>query len=386
MQRIPIRQRANFKARVEELGFDFHTIDGYPYWDETAYYAFTLREIEDDIEGPSEDLAALCLDFVDRAVASEDILQSLCIPEHAWPLIAESWRRRDATLYGRFDFAYDGKGPAKLLEYNADTPTSLYEAAVFQWVWLEDSMAQKQLPGDADQYNSLHEKLIAQLKSFGRDRMLHLSCIEGSTEDNGTIAYIADCALQAGHRTSMLTVGEIGLGSDGVFVDMKNRPIEWMFKLYPWEWMFEDEFGKSPAMRKTAWLEPPWKAVLSNKGMLVHLYQMEPKHPNLLPAYFEQDPRKEALGSRFARKPIYSREGANILLVDGDQVAGRSGGVYGDEGHIRQALVKLPEFEGKFPVVGSWIVGDLACGLGVREDTKLITTDDSRYLPHAIIG
>ena len=90
MRRVPIHQRSNFKARVEELGFDFHTIDGYPYWDETAYYAFTLDQIEDDIEGPSEDLAALCLDFVDKAVRSEEILESLCIPRQAWDLIRNS--------------------------------------------------------------------------------------------------------------------------------------------------------------------------------------------------------------------------------------------------------------------------------------------------------
>jgi glutathionylspermidine synthase len=386
MQRVTIQQRDNFKARVEELGFDFHTIDGYPYWDETAYYAFSLKEIEDGIEGPSEDLAALCLELVDRACGSEEILETLAIPEHAWDLIQESWRKHEPTLYGRFDFAYDGNGPAKLLEYNADTPTSLYEAAVFQWVWLEDCMAQKKLAAGADQYNSLHEKLIARLKGLGHNKLLHLSCLDGLIEDNGTIAYIADCALQAGHRTSMMTIDQIGLGAGDVFVDTKERPIEWMFKLYPWEWMFEDEFGKSPAMHKTRWLEPPWKAILSNKAMLVHLWQMEPGHPNLLPAYFEHDPAKAALGTSFAKKPIYSREGANILLVDGASVAGRSDGEYGEEGYIRQALVKLPEFDGKYPVIGSWIVGEDACGMGVREDTKLITTDDSRYLPHAITG
>lgn len=386
MRRVPIRERANFKARVEELGFDFHTIDGYPYWDETAYYAFTLAQIEDDIEGPSEDLAALCLDFVHKAVRSEEILESLCIPQHSWDLIRNSWRQKEPTLYGRFDFVYDGRGPAKMLEYNADTPTSLYEAGVFQWVWLEDHIKQGTLPSDADQFNSIHEKLIEQLRSMGHNKMLHLSCLEGSIEDNGTIAYIADCALQAGHRTSMLTVSEIGLRDDDVFVDTKDRPIEWMFKLYPWEWMFEDDFGQSPAMTKTTFLEPPWKTILSNKGMLVHLWEMEPGHPNLLEAYFEDDPAKSKLGSRFAKKPIYSREGANILLVDDDKVAGRSDGEYGDGDFIRQELAKLPEFGGKYPVIGSWIVGDAACGMGMREDAGLITTDDSRYMPHAIIG
>jgi glutathionylspermidine synthase len=37
-------------------------------------------------------------------------------------------------LYGRFDLAYRGDGPPKLLEYNADTPTALFEAAVVQWI------------------------------------------------------------------------------------------------------------------------------------------------------------------------------------------------------------------------------------------------------------
>lgn len=386
MHRMTCARRANFDARVEELGFDFHTIDGYPYWQETAYYSFTLRQIEDDIEAPTEELAALCLEFAAKAVASEEILEELWIPRHAWDQVRDSWRRGDPTLYGRFDFAYDGRGPAKLLEYNADTPTSLYEAAVFQWVWLEDQIAAKVLPPDADQFNSIHEKLIERFKAMGHKSFLHLACISNSIEDKGTVAYIADCAKQAGHGAELIAMEEVGLRSDGVFVDMQDRPIDWMFKLYPWEWLWADEFGKSPAMAKTRWLEPAWKAVLSNKGMLPYLWEMAPNHPNLLPAYFDHDARKFSLGERFAKKPIYSREGANILLVDGDNVVGRSEGEYGEEGFIRQALVQLPEFDGKYPVIGSWIVGDAACGMGLREDIGLITSDEARFLPHAIIG
>lgn len=387
MRRVAISQRENFKERVEELGFDFHTIEGYPYWDETAYYEFNLAEIEDDIEGPTEDLADLCLKFVDKAVNSEEIMARLAIPRPSWDLVRQSWKQRDPTLYGRFDFAYDGKGPAKLLEYNADTPTSLYECAVFQWVWLEDNLAAGKLPKGTDQYNSVHEKLIAQFQSMGKHRLLHLACFDDSVEDEGTVAYIADCAQQAGHATQIMAVHDIGLSPQNVFVDMQERPVEWMFKLYPWEWMFTDEFGTSPAMSRTTFLEPPWKAVLSNKAMLVYLWEMDPGNPNLLPAYFDDDPRKSELGGRFARKPIYSREGANVLLVDGSDVVGRSEGDYGEEGYIRQALVQLPEFEGKYPVVGSWVIGEnIACGMGMREDIGLITTDESRFLPHVISG
>jgi glutathionylspermidine synthase len=385
MRRMTCARRANYDARVDELGFDFHTIDGFPYWEDTAYYTFSLRQIEDHIETPTEELAALCLEFVAKAVESEEILEELYIPQAAWNQVRESWKRRDPTLYGRFDFAYDGKSPGKMLEYNADTPTSLYEAGVFQWFWLEDQIAAGVLPKGADQFNSIHEKLIERFKGLGKNSFLHLSGILDSIEDKGTVAYIEDCARQAGHGTQKLSMEDIGLRSDGVFVDLEDRPIEWMFKLYPWEWLWADDFGKSPAVAKTRWIEPPWKAILSNKGLLPYLWQMAPNHPNLLPAYFEYDPKKSELGDRFAKKPLYSREGANILLVDGDHVAGRSGGEYGEEGFIRQALATLPAFDGRHPVIGSWVIGDAPAGMGVREDIGLITSDEARFLPHAIV-
>ena len=65
-----------------------------------------------------------------------------------------------------------------------------------------------------------------------------------------------------------------------------------MFKLYPWEWLFREDFGASLAGSPTRWLEPPWKAILSNKGILPLLWAMFPRHPNLLPAFFEDDPRR----------------------------------------------------------------------------------------------
>jgi len=136
MQRIPCPERDDWQATAEAAGFDFHTMDGERYWDERAYYGFTLDEIERGIETPTAELHAMCLELVRRAVDDENILRRLKIPPAFWPLIAESWRRKDASLYGRLDLSFDGRGPAKLLEYNADTPTSIFEAAVFQWTWL----------------------------------------------------------------------------------------------------------------------------------------------------------------------------------------------------------------------------------------------------------
>jgi len=132
MQRIPVDERSNWRERAEQSGFVFHTMDGERYWDESAYYAFSLKEIENDLEAPTAALDAMCGELVGRAVADDRIMQRLAIPESFWDFIATSWKRRDGTLYGRFDLRYDGQGPAKMLEYNADTPTSVFEAAVFQ--------------------------------------------------------------------------------------------------------------------------------------------------------------------------------------------------------------------------------------------------------------
>jgi glutathionylspermidine synthase len=386
MRRIAITPRANLNARAAELGFDFLAFDGEPYWDESAYYAFTLAEIEDDIEAPTNELASLCLDLVERIVRDEQTLQRLKIPRHAWDLIAQSWRRGDLSLYGRFDFAYRGGERAKLLEYNADTPTALFEAAVFQWVWLEDAIAQDLLPRRADQFNSLHEKLVARLQRVAQRRPLHMACMADSQEDRGFIAYLEDCARQADLTAYVLGIEDIGLRKRGPFVDLSSRPIELLFKLYPWEFMFQDSFGQSPAMQDTRFIEPPWKMLLSNKGLLPLLWEMEPRHPNLLPAFFEGDPRAAELGGRYARKPLYSREGANISLVDGGRIIDSDGGDYGAEGFVLQALVDPPQFDGRYPILGSWMIGDEACGMGVREDKSPITKNNARFLPHAIIG
>jgi glutathionylspermidine synthase len=407
MQRIPCDERVDWRETAEKAGFEFHTIDGEPYWDERAYYAFTLNEIERDLEGATAQLDRMCGELVARAVADERILRALRIPERFWNWIAASIKRGDASLYGRFDLRYDGTGPAKLLEYNADTPTAVFETAVFQWMWLEQAIERQIVPRRADQYNSLHERLIegwstigmgskehqgvnARLGGLCRERpggrKLHLACMTDNPEDRGTVSYIRDCAHQAGLETAVLSMADIGRAPNGTFVDLQGEPIELAFKLYPWEWMMRETFGASLPGASTQWVEPPWKAILSNKGVLPLLWAMFPNHPNLLPAYFDDDEAAARLGTSYVRKPLYSREGANVELVVGGNVVDSDGGPYGAEGFIRQAIAPLPQFNGNHVVLGSWIAAGKPCGLSVREDIGPITKNTSRFLPHAIVG
>lgn len=386
MRRIPCDERADWREAAEQAGFDFHTIDGKRYWDERGYYAFTLDEIERDIEAPTAELDGMCRELVERAINDERVLKILQIPPRYWNWIAASYKRGEPSLYGRFDLHYDGQGPAKILEYNADTPTAVFETAVFQWKWLEGAKERRIVPKDADQFNSLHERLIEGWKGIGNGRKLYLAGTTENTEDLGTISYLQDTASQAGLQTEVIGIEQIGRAPRGGFVDTKDQPIELMFKLYPWEWMMREQFGASLPSAPTQFVEPPWKAVLSNKGILPLLWAMFPNHPNLLPAYFDDDPKAAELGNSYARKPLYSREGANVDLVVSGSSVDSDAGPYGAEGFIRQAIAPLPQFDGSYTVLGSWIAAGQPCGLSVREDASPITKNTSRFVPHAIVG
>ena len=385
MRRLACNEREDWQATAEASGFDFHTIDGARYWDERAFYAFTLAEIEDAIEGPTAEIDAMCLALCAHVIADERHLKRLKIPEPFWPLVRDSWHRDEASLYGRLDLSYGGSGPAKLLEYNADTPTSIFEAAVFQWTWLEQCIERRLVDSGADQFNSLHERLIEAWKKFAAAKHLHLAGMLENPEDATTLAYLEDTARQAGLETTLLDIESIGWREDSGFVDLDDRKIALAFKLYPWEWMFHDAFGESLAGASTRWIEPPWKAILSNKGMLALLWEMFPGHPNLLPAFFEDEPNAAALGTSYVRKPLLSREGANIAIVRHGTIVSEQQGPYGADGFIRQALAPLPNFSGQYPVLGSWLVDHVPCGLSIREDATPITGNTSRFLPHAIL-
>ncbi len=387
MHRVTLPPRPDWVEQVERLGFAFHTIDGETYWDESAAVAFTLEEIERDIEGPTEAIEQLCFAFIEKALDHEETLTKLAIPAEHWDYIRDSWRRGERNLYGRLDLAYDGRGPAKLLEYNADTPTALFESSVVQWDWLEQAMARGAIPKGSDQFNSLHERLIAAFKDLREPSpyRLHLTCVQGSPEDKGTVDYLTDCAVQAGLDARFTYIEELGLLSDGRFCDGANQPIETLFKLYPWEWMFRESYGKAISRSGCQFIEPPWKAILSNKGLLACLWEMEPGHPNLLPAFFEGDPRCATLSARHVRKPLYSREGANVTLLERGRVLDSDDGPYGAEGHVLQdAATNLFAADGKYAVLGSWLVASQACGLCIREDASPITKNTSRFLPHYI--
>lgn len=382
MERILLTPRDNLSSIAEEYGFDFYIIEGEKYWDESRAYAFTLEQIEKDIEDPTNELHGMLLKAVDVVVNSPERLIQFDIPETAWDAVRRSWNDSDLSVYGRLDLRYDGKGPAKLLEANYDTPTSLFEAAVFQWDWLEDRIANGVLPKNADQFNSLHEKLInawAAVKNRYGVTSAHFAGVLAAPEDKYTLQYMMDTAVQAGLASKLLDITRVGIGnrhSDGaqVFTDEQDKVIECLFKLYPYEHMFREDFSKFILKSATGFVEPAWKAVISNKAILALLWEMFPGHPNLLPAYFTET-------KGYVRKAFFSREGTNIVLPTGESTEAEE---Y-QGGFVWQEFSPLPSYgSGDYPVIGSWVVGGEAAGIGIREDNSLITKNTSRFVPHFI--
>ena len=371
MYRRTIDPRPDWPAKVEAVGLNYHTIDNEIYWDESACYRFTTAEI-DRLEQATAELYSLCCAAAEAAIRAGRLAE-LGIPEQYRDYIVRSWEDDEPSLYGRFDLSFDGSGPPKLLEFNADTPTALPEAAVVQWFWLQERFP------DADQFNSIHEKLIESWRTWPRrPELLHFAAATESPEDLGNLEYLRDTAIQAGMATGRLDIDEIGWDSaNNRFVDLDNQPITDLFKLYPWEWLLAEKFGPNLKAGGIRLIEPPWKLLLSNKGILPLLWELFPDHPNLLPAYFEPD---RLTGDRVI-KPLYSREGANIRIIRNGETVW-TGGTYGGGREIVQQYQPLPCFAGNYPVLGSWIIGGEPAGIGIREDRSPITSNTSRFIPH----
>ncbi|AZZ56260.1 glutathionylspermidine synthase family protein [Rathayibacter iranicus] len=394
MRRYSLTPRPNWRARCDEVGFSFYDLPSEgdrPYWNESAAYGFTGDEIT-MFERVTQELFDLCMEACEHIVRTGRFAE-FGIPGRFHDLVRTSWDEDDPTVYGRFDLAYDNDHTVTLLEFNADTPTSLVETAAAQWQWLIETRGP-----DADQFNSLHERLVEQWRHLRLERWqlnegarLHLASLHDSgdgqliVEDADTVAYMAETAAQAGFDPKLIFVEDIRYELDGVgFVDADGEPIRRIFKLYPWEWMLGEQFGGLLLDRRerTRWVEPAWKLLLSNKQLLVVLWEMFPGHPNLLPASAHP-----LVGRAHVRKPRLGREGANVTVLDADgTVVAQNGGGYGEEGFVHQARAELARVDGKTVVIGSWIVGETPAGIDVRETSGPITGDLAEFVPHFIEG
>jgi glutathionylspermidine synthase len=231
----------------------------------------------------------------------------------------------------------------------------------------------------AVQFNSIHERLIAKWRALGDVLRQPIHFAHGeSVEDLMTVTYLRDTAEQAGYQTVGLHVGDIGWHHVRGFTDLDEAPILNVFKLYPWEWLLGEEFGRRLSPGLPYWIEPAWRMILSNKGVLPILWELFPGHPNLLPAFGERGDLKE-----WVKKPRLGREGESVEIVTA-KGAEFFPGEYGEEGFVYQEYFELPRYDGQRPIVGSWVIDQEAAGVGLRESESLITRNESPFVPHVI--
>ena len=378
-------------AQLEELGFTWHTdIDG------SKYVADALVEVtRDEAEAYYEAANTLYDMYAEAAeyVIENDLFFELGIPFNLIEPIKKSWENDvHWHVYGRFDFAggIDGK-PIKLIEFNADTPTGLFETAVLQWALLKHNGMD-----DDSQFNNVYQaisdnfrRLITlfddpeRFEEFYDGWKILFSSVEGNDEEEVTTKLLRQIATDAGFNTAFEFLQDVKFDEEGIF-DAEEHHYEYWFKLYPWEDIGSDEpelamlLGTIMQNQKAIILNPAYTLLFQSKGMMKILCDLFPDSPYLLQTSFEP------LEGAQVEKRMFGREGANtkIISADGSEVAATEG-PYGNYRPVYQEYVEFPQDgEGNRYQAGVFFAYE-ACGLGFRRGGQILD-NMSKFAGHLL--
>ncbi|MEB2798919.1 glutathionylspermidine synthase family protein [Campylobacter upsaliensis] len=377
------------KNYLESIGFSWHTDeDGSDYLD-NRFICVSKSEANAYYEAANE----LYDMFITAAqnVIDNDRFDELGIPFNLIDAIKMSWENEvHWHLYGRFDFAggLDGK-PIKLIEFNADTPTSLFESAILQWAMLKQNNLDEHL-----QFNSIYESLmdnfkrlitldesVEEFEEHYRGWKILFSSVAGNKEEELTTKLLAHIAKDAGFECDFAYVDEVEFGEEGIFKNGVNY--EYWFKLIPWEEIAIEEgelaMFLTQIMRnqKAIILNPAYTLLFQSKGILKILWELYPNHPLLLESSYEP-----LQGKDFVRKPMFGREGANISIVKDDVKLQENIGPYGNNKMIYQQYYELNSSENEYYQAGVFFAYE-GCGLGFRKG-GLIIDNASKFVGHII--
>lgn len=378
---------------LESIGFTWHTDS-----DESSYIANELVVIsEEEAEAFYEATNELYDMFIEGAqyVIDNELFHELNIPFNLVEVIKESWENDvHWHLYSRFDLAggVDGK-PIKLIEFNADTPTSLFETAIIQWAMLKRNGLD-----ESSQFNNLYDALKDNFKriiTLDSDIekfdeyysklgwKILFSSISSSSEDINTTKLLQHIASEAGFNTDFEFIENVNFSDDGIFKD--DELFEFWFKLIPWEDIAIQESELALILteiikeKRAIIFNPAYTLIFQSKAFMKILWDLYPNHPLLLETSFE--PLK---GKKYVEKKAFGREGANIKIINSDgSVEIENGGDY--EGHksIFQEYVDfVKDSKGECYQAGVFYAYE-ACGLGFRRGGKILN-NMSKFVGHII--
>ncbi|MDD5716741.1 MAG: glutathionylspermidine synthase family protein [Sulfuricurvum sp.] len=377
---------------LEQLGFEWHTDS-----DESKYIADSLVVVSDaEAEAYYEAVNELYDMYATAAqyVIDNNLFFELGIPFNLIETIKKSWENDvHWHLYGRFDLAGGiGGAPIKLIEFNADTPTSLFETAILQWALLKHNKMDEER-----QFNNVYQaisdnfrRLITLFDDPDEFERLYdgwkilFSSVSGNIEEEQTVRLLQQMAIDAGFETGFEPLGGVKFDEEGIY-DSNETSYEYWFKLYPWEDIAIEEPELATLLttimnnQKAILINPAYTLLFQSKGMLKILCDLFPDSPYLLKTSFE--PLK---GVQCVEKRMFGREGANIRIIGaaGDVVEANEG-PYGNFKPVYQEYVEFPrDAQGNYYQAGVFFAYE-ACGLGFRRGGKILN-NMSKFVGHLL--
>ena len=380
-------------SALEELGFSWHTDE-----DGSKYVSDELVEVtSDEAEVYYEATNTIYDMYVQAAehVIENDLFFDLGIPFNLIDIIKKSWENDvHWHIYGRFDLAggIDNQ-PIKLIEFNADTPTALFETALLQWALLKHNNM------DEDkQFNNLYEAISNNFKRLitlfdDTDNFderydgwkILFSSIAGNDEEEVTTKLLQQMATDAGFNTSFEYLGDVRFDEDGIF-DGDENEYEYWFKLYPWEDIAHDEPELATTItnimnnQKAIILNPAYTLLFQSKGMLKILYDLFPDSPYLLKTSFEP-----LVGMKHVEKTVFGREGANTKIIDKDAtVLEQTDGEYDNYKKVYQEYVDFPKDSNGVKYQAGVFFAYEACGMSFRKGSEIMD-NMSKFVGHVLV-
>jgi glutathionylspermidine synthase len=324
-------------------------------------------------------------------VIDRNLFSDLAVPDNLIELIRLTWEDdRHLHLYGRFDLSGGlSNSPIQLIEFNADTATSLPETAVVQWAHLKANGMD-----EAMQFNTVFESLV---ENFRRLRELNadleptmlLSALRDYPEDDTNISVLGEAAREAGFSVAYQYIDEVEFSPDeGIFQETADGDFyrySFWFKLVPWEYIAWDEpelagiLTQLVKRRKAVIINPAYTLLFQSKGILKVLWDLFPHHPLLLRTDDKPLPYKD-----YVEKVLFGREGANVRIVDRfGKVLSENGGEYADNPKIYQEYTEfMQDYSGNCYQAGVFFAGE-ACGLGFRRGSRIIT-NTAQFAGHLV--
>jgi len=341
-----------------------------------------------------------CFKMVDDAteyVIKNDLYHKLGIPDYMKGMIDHTYYnyKIHPHMLGRFDFAGGLDDiPIKLIEFNADTPFTLFESGPLQYTIAKHYNHNP----DVNQYNTLYEALeeyFHYLSNIKKD-IYPVFVSANANEDKFNLDVIKySCENMAMFNNPSITWEEFGIDELKGFSRIKDDNIvdsyNCLVKMVPWDMILSLDENMSREIIKTMErflheydydiivCNPLYSLVYQSKGLLPILSELYPNSPYLLKSEFYNN---DEVDNCFL-KPVFGREGQSIIKVVNGQKT-KIDGYYDDNIYISQEIAHFARHKDKIYQAGVFVSMEEPCCISFRRSKSDIITCNSEICGHII--